>query len=142
MDVDVIFKLNYSCKASKMIPSKIADIFNEYTVKIPSHQTADNPRPMPTNFYWLVGYDRVKKNIRSDWRAYLSPINTRCISVVSLMHQRSNPALPDLHLSFWPTNPRSARPTPTYSWYNYAHYAQYWTNPRFVCLISTPGLKK
>ena len=77
-----------------------------------------NPRPMPTNFYGLVGYDRVKKITSSDWRAYLSPINTRCILAVSLMHPRSNPALPDLPPSFWQTNPRSARPTPTYSWHN------------------------
>ena len=54
-----------------------------------------NPRPMPTNFHGLVGYDRVKI-ARSDWKAYLSPINTRCIRAVSLMHPRSNPTLPDL----------------------------------------------
>ena len=80
------------------------------------------PRPMPTNFYGLVGYDRVKIT-RSDCRAYLSPTNIRCILTVSLMQPRSNPALPDLHPSFRLTNPRSARPTPTYSWYNYDHKA-------------------
>ena len=32
----------------------------KYLVKLHSHQTADQPRPMPTNFYGLVGYDRVK----------------------------------------------------------------------------------
>ena len=46
------------------------------------------------------------------------------------MHPRSNPAHPDLPPSFRLTNPRSARPPPTYSWCNYAHYAQYRTNPR------------
>ena len=54
------------------------------------------------------------------------------------MHPRSNPALPDLHPSFQLINPRSVRPTPTYSWCNHAHYAQYRTNPD---PISTPGLK-
>ena len=96
-----------------------------------------NRRSFPTNFYGLVGYDRVKIT-RSDWRAYLSPINPRCFRAVSLMHPRSNPALPDLHPSFRLTNPRSVRPTPTYSWCNHAHYSQYRTNHD---LISTPGLK-
>ena len=57
------------------------------------------------------------------------------------MHPRSNLALPDLSPPFgWPIPALHDQP-PTYSWYNYAHYAQYRTNLRSVCLVSTTGLK-
>ena len=70
----------------------------------------------------------------------ISPINNRCIRAVSLMHPRSNLALPDLSPPFgWPIP--ALYDWPTDSWYNYAHYAQYRTNPRSVCLVSTTGLK-
>ena len=94
---------------------------NKATFTPDSRPTYDQCRPI------LMAWSVIT---RSDWRAYLSPINTRCICAVSLMHPRSNPALPDLPQCFQLTNPRSAWPTPTYSWYNYAQ-----------CLISTPGLK-
>ena len=70
--------------------------------------TPDQCRSIFMAWSGMIGY----KITRSDWRAYLSPINTRCTRAVSLMHPRSNPALPDLPPSFRLTNPRSARPTP------------------------------
>ena len=99
---------------------------NKATFTPDSRPTPDQCRPIFMAWSGMIGL----KITRSDWRAYLSPINARCIRAVSLMHPRSNPALPDLPQFFRLTNPRSARPTPTYSWYNYAHYAQYRTNPR------------
>ena len=65
-----------------------------------------NPRPMPTNFYGLVGYDWVQNY------PLWSKSNTRCIRAVSLMYPCPNPALPDQPSSFRLTNPRSVRPTP------------------------------
>ena len=70
-----------------------------------------NPRSFPTNFYGLVGYDRVKNDPR--WLKSVSiPDKPRCIRAVSLMHPRSNPAHPDLPPSFRLTDSRSVRPTP------------------------------
>ena len=80
--------------------------------KLHSHQTADQPPTNADQFLWLGRVWSGKKITRSDWRAYITPINARCIRAVSLMHQRSNPALPDLPPFFRLTNPRSARPTP------------------------------
>ena len=99
-----------------------------------------NPRPMPTNFYGLVGFDRVK--IYPLWLKSVSipdqnPLYPRCIPDAPTLKSRSSRPFPSFRL----TNPRYTRPTPTYSWYNYAHYAQYRTNLRSVCLISTLGLK-
>ena len=93
-----------------------------------------NPRPMPTNFYGLVGYHRVKKFLKLP-----APIEER-------IYPRSTPAVSALfpwcthaQIPLFPTYTRpSAWPIPalydqppTYSWCNYAHYAQYRTNPRF-----------
>ena len=100
-----------------------------------------NPRPMPTNFYGLVGYDRVKNYplwLKSVSIPDQHPLYPRCIPDAPTLKSRSSrptPVLPG-----WPIPALHDQP-PTYSWYNYAHYAQYRTNPRSVCLISTPGLK-
>ena len=88
-----------------------------------------NPRSFPTNFYGLVGYDRVKNYALIEERIY----------------PRSTPAVPALypwctHVKI-PLFPTYTRPSgwpipalydqpPTYSWCNYAHYAQYRTNPQ------------
>ena len=104
----------------------------ERDLKLHSHQTADQP---PTNADRFLSLGRV-------WSGKRLPalieerIYPRSTPAVSLMHPHSNPALPDLHPSFRLTNPRSVRPTPTYSWCNYAHYAIGPTPD----LISTPGL--
>ena len=78
------------------------------TFKPDSRPTPDKCRPIYIAWSGMIG----KKITRSDWRAYISPINTRCIRAVSLMHPCSNLALPDLPPSFRLTNSRSARPTP------------------------------
>ena len=72
-----------------------------------------NPRRMPTNFYGLVGYDRVKNYPL--WFKSVSipdqhPLYPRCIPDAPT--PRSNPALPDLPPSFRLTSPRSVRPIP------------------------------
>ena len=99
-----------------------------------------NPRQMPTNFYGLVWYDRVKNYplwLKSVYIPDQQPLYPRCIPDTPTLKSRSSQPTPSFRL----TNSRSARPTPTYSWYNYAHYAQYKTNPRPVCLVSTTGPK-
>ena len=106
-----------------------------------SRPTYDQCRPIFIVWSGMIG----KKITRSDWRAYIyqSPINTRCIHAVSLMHPRSNLALPDQpRPSGWPVPALHDQP-PTYSWYNYAHYAQYRNPPppQSVYLIFTPVLK-
>ena len=88
-----------------------------------------NPRPMPTNFYGLVGYDRVKIT-RSDWSAYLSPINPAVSALYPWCTNAQIPLFPTYpRPSGWPIPALYDQP-PTYSWCNYAHYAQYRTNPR------------
>ena len=99
-----------------------------------SHKTAHQP----DQFLWLC---RV-------WSGKKLPVLTEeCI------YPRSTPAVSALYpwcthsqiplfptypcLSGWPIPALHYQP-PTYSWYN---YAQLTTNPRSVCLISTPGLK-
>ena len=65
------------------------------------------------------------------------PLYPDCIPYAPTHKSRSSRPTP----VFRPTYFRSARPTPTYFWYSYAHYARYRTNPRSVCLISSPGLQ-
>ena len=70
-----------------------------------------NPRPMPTNFYGLVGYDRVKNYPL--WLKSVSipdphPLYPRFIPDAPTLKSRSSRPTPSFRL----TNPRSARPTP------------------------------
>ena len=74
-----------------------------------SRPTPDKCRPI--FMAWSVWSG--KKNTRFDWRAYISPINNRCIRAVSLMHPRSNLALPDLTPPFgWPIPALHDQPRP------------------------------
>ena len=97
-------------------------------------------RPAPTNanqFLWIVGFDRVGLIVER--------IYPRSTPPVSALY----PWCPYAQITLFSTYPHPSglsSPTlhdlpPTYSWNNYAHNAQYRTNPRYVCLISTPGLK-
>ena len=110
-------------------------------LKLHSHQTPDQPPTNADQFLWLGRVWSGKK---------LSAL------IEERIYPRSTPAVPALYpwcthaqIPLFPTYPRpSGWPipalhdqSPTYSWCNYAHYAQYRTNPRSVCLISTPGLK-
>ena len=108
-------------------------------LKLHSHQTADQPTTNADKIVWL-GRVWSGKKIPALIEERFYPRSTLA---VSLMHPRSNPALLDLPPSFLLTNPRSARPTPDLSLIQLQsiHYGQYRTNPRSVCLISTPGLK-
>ena len=68
-----------------------------------------NPRPMPTNFYGLVRYDRIKIT-RSNLKAYLFPINTHCTRAVSALF----PWCTHAQIPLFPTYPRpSGLPIPT-----------------------------
>ena len=98
-----------------------------------------NLRPMPINFY---GFGRVW------WGKTLPAMIEERIYPRSCQH----PLYPWCTHAQIPLSPTYPSPSgwlipalhdqsPTYSWYNYAHYAQYRANPRSVCLISTPGLK-
>ena len=116
-----------------------------------------NPRPMPTDFYGLVEYDRVK--LHSHQTADQPPTNADQFLwlgrlwlgkklpalIEERIFSRSTPAVSALYpwcthaqIPIFPTYPRpSGWPIPvlhdqpsTYSWYNYARYAQYRNNPR------------
>ena len=84
---------------------------------------------MQTNFYCLVGYDRVKNYplwLKSVSIPDQHPLYPRCIPDAPT----PKPAHPDLpRPSGWPIPALYDQP-PTYSWCNYAQYAQYGTNPR------------
>ena len=99
-------------------------------LKLHSHQTPDQPPLIPDQFLWL---GRV-------WLGKKLPA-----LIEERIYPRSNPAVSALYP--WcihaqiPLFPTYTRPSgwpipalydqpPTYSWYNYAHYAQYRTNPR------------
>ena len=90
-----------------------------------------NPRSMPTNFYCLVGYDRVKK-LPALIEERIYPRSTPAVSALY-------PWCTHAQMPLFPIYTRpSCRPIPalydqppTYSWCNYAHYDQYRTNPRF-----------
>ena len=104
---------------------------NESVLKLHSHQTADQPPLIPDQFLWL---GRI-------WSCKKLPA-----LIEERIYPRSTPAVTALYplcthaqIPLFPTYPRSSgwpipalhdKP-PTYSWYNYAHYAQYRINPRF-----------
>ena len=116
------------------------DIQRCLTVKLHSHQTADQPTTNADQCFGLVGYNRVK-----NYPLWLKRIYPRSTPAVYALY----PWCTHAQIPLTPTYSRSSgRPIPalhdqppTYSWYNYAHYAQYRSNPRSLCLISTPGLK-
>ena len=98
-------------------------------------------RPTPDQFLWL-GRVWLGKKLPALIEERIYPRSTPAVSALY-------PWCTHAQISLFPTYPRPFgwpipalhdRP-PTYSWYNYAHYAQYRTNPRSVCLISTTGLK-
>ena len=105
-------------------------ISHNFYVKLHSHQTADQPPTNADQFLWL---GRV-------WSGKKLPA-----LIEERIYPRSTPAVSALYpwcthaqIPLFPTYPRSSGwpipvlydQRPTYSWYNYAHYAQYRTNPR------------
>ena len=99
-------------------------------LKLHSHQTPDQPPLIPDQFLWLGRL----------WSGKKLPA-----LIEERIYPRSTPAVPALYP--WCTHaqiplfPTYTRPSgwpipalydqpPTYSWCNYAHYAQYRTNPR------------
>ena len=99
-------------------------------IKLHSHQTADQPPTNADQFLWL---GRV-------WSGKKLPA-----LIEERIYPRSTPAASALYpwcihaqIPLFPTYPRSYGwpipalhdQLPTYSWYNYAHYAQYRTNRR------------
>ena len=87
---------------------------------------------MPTNFYGSVGYDRVTNYplwLKSVSIPDQHPLYPRCIPGAPTLKSRSS--RPTYRPSGWPIPTLYDQP-PTYSWYIYAHFAQYRTNPRSV----------
>ena len=100
-----------------------------------------NPRSMPTNFYGLVGYDRVKNYplwLKSVSIPDQHPLYPRCIPDAPTLQSRSprpTPVLPTDQSPLCMTNPRPIPDTNTLTTLNIG------PTPDQVCLISTPGLK-
>ena len=84
---------------------KIADVTPVPYLKLHWYRTADQPTDQ---ILWL-GRVWSGKKLPALIEERIYPRST---PAVSLMHPRSNSALPDLPPSFRPTNPRSARPNP------------------------------
>ena len=115
------------------IGNVIVFIHNEFSFF--HNRQPTNPGPMSTNFYGLVGYDRVK----------ITALIEESISIPD-QHPQYPRCIPDAS----PIKPRSSRPTPilladksslcttspTYSWCN---YAQYRTNPDLYTWFSPPA---
>ena len=97
-----------------------------------------NPRPMPTNFYGLVGYDRVKNYplwLKSVSIPDQRPLYPRWIPDAPTLKSRSSrptTVLPTDKSPFWTTNPRPIPDTTTLTTLNIGPTPD---------LISTPGLK-
>ena len=102
----------------------------ESYLKLHSHETADQP---PTNADHLLWLGRVwsgkklpaliEERIYPRWTPAASALYPWCT------HPQI-PLFPTNHRSSgWPIPALHDQP-PTYSWYNYAHYAQYRSNPR------------
>ena len=105
-------------------------------IKPHSHQTPDRP-PMPTNFYGLVGYERVKKYplwLKSVSIPYQHPPYPRCIPDAPTLKSRSSrptPVLPADQSPLYTTNPRPIPDATTLTTLNIGPIPD---------LISTPGL--
>ena len=112
-------------------------IINDSPIKLHSHQTADQPTTNADQFLWL-GRVWSCKNYTL-WLKRVSipdqhPLYPWCIHA-QIPFSQTYP-----RPSGWPIPALHDQP-PTYSWYNYAHDAQYRTKPRSICLTSTLGLK-
>ena len=110
-------------------------------IKLHSHQTADQPTTNGDQFLWL-GRVWSGKKLPALIEERIYPRST---PAVSLLHPWCTDARIPLLQTYsrpfvWPIPALHDQP-PIYSRYKYAHYAQYKTNPRSACLISTPGLK-
>ena len=84
-------------------------------VKLHSHQTADQPRPIPTNFYGLVGYDRVKNYplwLKSVYIPDQPPLYPRCIPDAPSLKYRSFRPIPVLPADVSPLCTTNPRPIP------------------------------
>ena len=106
-----------------------------------SHQTADQPTINADQFLWLGrGWSGKKLPALIEERIY--PRSTPAVSALYPWCTHAQIPLSPTYPrpSGWPI-PALHDQLPTYSWHNYAHYAQHRTNPRSVCLISTLGLK-
>ena len=97
-----------------------------------------NPRPMPTNFYGLVGYDRAKNYplwLKSVSIPDQSPLYPRCIPDAPTLKSRSSrptPVLPADQSPLCTTNPRPIPDATTLTTLNIGPTPD---------LISIPGLK-
>ena len=99
-------------------------------VKLHSHQTPDQPPTKADQFLWL-GRVWSGKKLPALIEERIYPRSTPAVSALY-------PWYTNAQIPLFPTYPRpSGWPIPalydqpqTYSWCNYAHYAQYRTNPR------------
>ena len=105
-------------------------VYDEMYVKLHSHQTADQPPLIPDHFLWL-GRVWSGKKLPALIEERIYPRSTSAVSALY-------PWCTHAQIPLFPTYTRpSGRPipalydqSPTYSWCNYAHYAQYRTNPQ------------
>ena len=113
-------------------------VVKSWGVKLHSHQTADQP---PTNADQFLWFGRVwsGKNLPALIEERIYPRSTPAVSALYPWCTHAPiPLFPTYpRFSGWPIPALHDQP-PTYSWYSYAHYAQYRPTPD---LISTPGLK-
>ena len=99
-------------------------------VKLHSHQTADQPPTNADQFLWL-GRVWSGKKLPALYEERIYPRSTPAVSALY-------PWCTNAQIPLFTTYPRPSGwqipalydQPPTYSWYNYAHYAQYRTNPR------------
>ena len=117
----------------------LIDLFSDE--KLHSHQTANQPPTNAVQFLWL-GLVWSGKKLPALIEERIYPRSTPAVSALYpwCIHAQIS-LFPNYSRPFgWPIPALHEQP-PKYSWYNYAHFVQYRTNPRSVCLISTTGLK-
>ena len=101
-----------------------------FWVKLHSHQTADQPPINADEFLWL-GRVWSGKKLPALVEERIYPRSTPAVSALySWCTHAQIPLFPTYpRSSGWPIPAQNDQP-PTYSWYNYAHYAQYRANAR------------
>ena len=102
-------------------------------IKLHSHQTADQPTTNDNKFLWLCRVWSGKK-LPALIEERIYPQSTPAVSAPYPWCTHAQILLSSIYPrpSGWPILYNQPR---TYSWYNYAHYAQYRTNPPppFLC---------
>ena len=133
-------KPNYTGNHFHVLSWYIVNTVDDITITLSYIHTRQptNPRPMPTNFYSLVGYDRVKNYplwLKSVSIPDQPPLYPRCIPDAPTLKSRSSrptPVLPADQSPLCTTNPRPIPDATTLTTLNIGPTPD---------LMSTPGLK-